>query len=140
MIREYLKDKAIGFWFSVSLVLLTAVTAIVYVSCYAGSDDMNWFSFAFMLAACIATVVLILLKKFEYASYAAALLIFLSLLFFIYGIYYYVSVVLVGIDLDSFSAEFIACTVLYALTFGLGVANVFLRPLKKETDKEEKDA
>ena len=121
MIREYLKDKAIGFWFSVSLVLLTAVTAIVYVSC-------------------IATVVLILLKKFEYASYAAALLIFLSLLFFIYGIYYYVSVVLVGIDLDSFSAEFIACTVLYALTFGLGVANVFLRPLKKETDKEEKDA
>ncbi len=130
MFGDYLKDKAVGFWFSVSIAALSLITSIVYAVCYAGSDDMNWVSFALMAAAAVAAVVLIVLKRFEWAAYAQAALIFLSLLFFIYGIYYYVSVVLVGIDLDSFSAEFWVCTVLYALCFGLGVANVFLKQTK----------
>lgn len=132
MIRDYLKDKAVGFWFTAAIAALSLVTAIVYAVCYAGTENINWFSFAFMLAAFVAAVVLVVLGKIKLAPYIQAALVFLSLLCFIYGIYYYVSVVLVGIDLDTFDPEFIVCTVLYAVTFGLGVANVFLKQIKDE--------
>ena len=137
MLGDYLKDKAVGFWFSVSVAVLSLATAVAYAVCYAGSDEINWVSFALMAAAFAAAVVLIVLKRYKWAAYAQAALIFLSLLFFIYGIYYYVSVVLVGIDLDTFSAEFWVCSALYLLCFGLGVANVFLKQTKSEVAENE---
>ena len=87
----------------------------------------------------LAGGVLIALKKYSYAPYALAVLIFLSLLFFIYGIYYYVSVVMVGIDLDSFDPEFIVCTIFYILAFGVSVANLFIRQIKKEAVENEQE-
>ena len=130
MLTKYIKDKSIGFWFCAAITLLSLVTSIVYAVCYAGSDNINWGSFAFMLAAAAAAVVLTVLKKHRLASYVQAFLVFMALLFFIYGIYYYISVVMVGIDLDSFTPEFIVCTILYLLAFGLSVANVFLKQTK----------
>ncbi|MCI9031296.1 MAG: hypothetical protein HFK09_02095 [Clostridia bacterium] len=132
MIRDYIKDKALGFWFTAGIAVLSLATAITYAASYAGTENINWFSFAFMLAAFVAAVVLVAIGRFGLTPYIQAALVFLSLLFFIYGIYYYVSVVLVGIDLDSFDPEFIVCTVLYAATFGLSVANVFLKQIKGE--------
>lgn len=137
MLQSYLKDKDVGFWFSASLVVFSLLTAVIYAACYAGTDNINWVSFAFMLAAAVAGGVLIALKKYSYAPYALAVLIFLSLLFFIYGIYYYVSVVMVGIDLDSFDPEFIVCAIFYFLAFGVSVANLFLRQIKKEAGENE---
>lgn len=139
MLQNYLKDKDVGFWFSASLVVFSLLTAVTYAACYAGTDNINWVSFAFMLAAAVAGGVLIALKKYFYAPYALAVLIFLSLLFFIYGIYYYVSVVMVGIDLDSFDPEFIVCTIFYILAFGVSVANLFLRQIKKEAVENEQE-
>ena len=131
-IKAYLKDKDVGFYFSASLVLVALITALVYAVSYAGTDNINWLSFAFLLLAAAAAIVLIVLKLYNYVPYVLAAGIFVSLLFFIYGIYYYVSVVMVGIDLDSFEPQFIVCTILYVLAFGVGVANVFLRQIKKE--------
>ncbi len=134
MNREAFKNKPLGFWFSVGIGVFALVTAVVYVACYAGTDNMNWVSFALMLAAFIVSAVLIPLDKFvKYLPYAQALLIFLSLLFFIYGIYYYVSVVAVGIDLDHFDSEFIVCVIFFVLALGVSIANVFLRQEKEKT-------
>lgn len=133
--KDYLKNKAIGFWFSVGIGAFALVTAVVYVACYAGTDNINWVSFALMLAAFIVSAVLIPLNKFvKYLPYVQALLIFLSLLFFIYGIYYYVSVVAVGIDLDHFGPEFFVCVILFVIAIGVSIANVFL-PQEKEKEK-----
>ena len=137
MIKNYLKDKDVGFWFSASLILLSLLTSIVYVSCYAGTDNMNWASFAFMLLAAVSGAILIAFKQYKFAPYALGAFIFVSLLFFIYGIYYYVSVVMVGIDLDKFDPEFIVCLILYLIAFAAGIANIFLRQIKKENKTEE---
>lgn len=137
MLKNYLKDKDVGFYFSAALVILALLTSVVYAICYAGTDNINWLSFAFMLAAAVVGATLIALKLYVYVPYALAILIFMSLLFFIYGIYYYVSVVMVGIDLDSYDVQFIICTILYVLAFGASIANVFLRQIKKEVPENE---
>lgn len=137
MLHSYLKDKDVGFWFSASLVVFSLLTAVIYAACYAGTDNINWASFAFMLVAAVAGGALIALKLYVYVPYVLAALIFLSLLFFIYGIYYYVSVVMVGIDLDTFEPQFIVCALFYFLAFGASVANVFLRQIKKEVREDE---
>lgn len=139
MLKDYLKDKDVGFWFSASLVVFSLLTAVVYAACYAGTDNISWLSFAFMLAAAAAGGALIALRRFTYAPYVLAALIFLSLLFFIYGIYYYVSVVMVGIDLDTFEPQFIICAIMYLLAFGAAVANVFLRQIKREALENEQE-
>ena len=138
MIKEYLKDKRVGFWVSASLVLLTLITAIVYGVCYAGTENISWGAFAFLIVAAAGSAALIAFKQYKYVPYLQAILIFLSLLFFIYGIYYYVSVVMVGIDLDHFDPEFYACTILFVIIFAASVANVFLKQTKEvNTDAED---
>lgn len=134
MNREDIKNKTVGFWFSVGIGAFALVTAVVYVACYAGTDNINWASFALMLAASVSAALIPLNKFVKYLPYVQALLIFLSLLFFIYGIYYYVSVVAVGIDLDHFDPEFIVCVILFAIATGVSIANVFL-PQEKEKEK-----
>ncbi len=136
MLNNYMKDKDVGFWFSASLVVFSLITAVVYAACYAGTDNINWISFALMLAAAVSGAVLIALKLYVYVPYVLAALIFLSLLFFVYGIYYYVSVVMVGIDLDHFEPQFIICAIMYILAVGASVANVFLRQIKKEVRED----
>lgn len=140
MMAEFLKDKSVGFWFSAALVLLSLVTAVVYAASYAGTDNINWVAFALLLAAAVGAAVLIILKQYKYVPYLQAILIFLSLLFFIYGIYYYVSVVMVGIDLDHFEPQFFACTILFLISFGVGVANVFLKQTKDLSQAKEEVA
>ena len=54
MLNNYMKDKDVGFWFSASLVVFSLITAVVYAACYAGTDNINWISFALMLAAAVS--------------------------------------------------------------------------------------
>ncbi|MDE5729089.1 MAG: hypothetical protein K2I20_02825 [Clostridia bacterium] len=136
MLNNYLKDKDVGFWFSASLVVFSLLTAVVYAVCYAGTDNINWVAFAFLIAAAVLGAALIALKLYVYVPYVLAALIFLSLLFFVYGIYYYVSVVMVGIDLDHFEPQFFVCTIMFVLATAASVANVFLRQIKKEVRED----
>lgn len=139
MNRDYLRDKSVGFWFSAGLSAFSLITAAVYAGCYAGTDDMSWAAFVFILFAAISGGTLIALKQYKYAPYAIAVFVFLSLLFFIYGIYYYVSVVMVGIDLDTFDPQFIVCALFFMLAFGLSIANLFLKQIKDGGRKDEQE-
>ena len=96
-------------------------------------------AFVFILLAAISGGTLIALKQYKYAPYAIAVFVFLSLLFFIYGIYYYVSVVMVGIDLDTFDPQFIVCALFFMLAFGLSIANLFLKQIKDGGRKDEQE-
>ncbi len=131
-IKSYLKDKSIGFYASLSLLVLFFVTAIVYPICYAGTVHISWVSFGLLLAALAVGCVLMYKGWYLYVPVALGILGFLALLFYIYGIYYYVSIVLVGIDLTSVDFPFILCTVLYSLIFVVSIVNIFLPHSAKE--------
>lgn len=129
-LKEYAKDKGIGFYFTAAIALLTLITAIVYAAGFAGTDDMSWAAFALLLVGLAGSVALIAFKQYFWAPIVQAVFCFLALLMFIYGIYYYVSVVMTGIDATAFSAQFWVSTILFALLFVLSVANIFLSQTK----------
>lgn len=138
MVKDFTGGKALGFWFTVAVCALSLVSSIVYAACYAGTDNINWVSFAFMLLAFAGALALTVLKQYKWTPYLQAVLTFIALLFYVYGIYYYVSVVMVGIDLDHFEPPFYITAILYIVTFGLSVANLFLKQTKeKEVEAHE---
>ena len=61
-----------------------------------------------------------------------ALANFVALMLYITNIYNYVVVVMVGIDISSFSTQFIACTTLFAILLVASVANIFFKQSKEE--------
>ena len=67
----------------------------------------------------------------KFANAILALCDFVALLFYIYGIYFYVSIVLVGIQASSFNSQFVICTILFAGLLILNLINVFLKQEKE---------
>lgn len=130
-LHSFIEGKKPGFWVTVGLIVLSIVTAITYVACFTNTDEMNYFAFAFLLIGAVAGIGLIAFKKYTLATYVVAGCVFVALLFYIYAVYYYVSVVLVGIDEDHFSTEFIICTILFAVTFIGSLVDVFLGQTKE---------
>lgn len=130
--NEFKKGKLPGFWVSVGLIFLSILIAIIYIACFVGTEEMNYFAFTFLLIGAIGGAVLIVLKKYDIATYVIGACVFIALLFYIYAVYYYVSVVMVGIDLDHFSAEFIVTTILLVIATIAGIANIFLPQVKTE--------
>ena len=57
--------------------------------------------------------------------------IFSSLMLFIQHLYSYVVVVIVGIDLSSFTPQFILCSALYAVCVVLSIVNIYLKQEKE---------
>lgn len=134
--KDLFKNKPVGFYVTLGTIGLTLITAIAYLLCYNNTDNFNLWSFIVLLVSAVAAIVLVVLKQHKYAPYSLGLLNFLALLFYIYGIYYYVSVVLVGIDLDHFEPEFFVSTILFVLTIGASIATIFLKQ-DKEGDIEQ---
>ncbi len=126
-IKEFFSDKGTGFYVTLAGVLLSLVTAIVYAVSYGSTRFMNWAGFVFLLAGAILAIVLIVIKQVNWAPAAVALGSFLGLLFFIYGIYFYVSVVMVGIQANAFDPSFFACVILFALSLVAGIVSVFMK-------------
>lgn len=129
--KSFTEDKSLGFWFSAAIIFLSLLTPVLYICFYVGLEQFSWTAFILPLAAAVAGAVLIVFRRYEWLNIALALLNFVALLFFIYTVSHYVSVVLVGIDLDHFEPQFIVCAALYLLTCALGVANVFLKQVKE---------
>lgn len=136
-LQKITEGKKPGFWVTVGLIVLSIITAITYIACFSNTDEMNYFAFAFLLVGAVAGIGLIAFKKYTLASYVVAGSIFIALLFYIYAVYYYVSVVMVGIDLDHFSTEFIICTILFLVAFVGGLVDVFMGQTKEKAIEEE---
>lgn len=129
--KKLFANKGIGFWVTVAVSLLSVVTAAVYCAIYGGGAYYNVAAFALALVACPIGIAAALSPFHKFAGYMQFLLTLAALMFYVYGIYYYVSVVLVGIDLHSFSAEFFACTILFALSVIGSAVSIFLKQRKE---------
>ena len=133
-LKNLFKGKTVGFYILLATIFLTLVTAFAYLGCYNNTDNFNVWAFIILLASSVISICLVVLKQHNYTPYVIGFLNFLALLFYVYGIYYYVSVVLVGIDLDHFEPEFFVSTILFVLTLGASISTIFMKLEKKEVE------
>ncbi len=123
-------NKSIGYYFSAVITLLSLVTAIVYAATYAGTAYISWMAFVLLLVLFVVNVALFLLAQLEWTTLSSVVLATIAVCFFAYGIYFYVSIVMVGIDLQTFDNNFIINAILFVLLLSLSISNVFLKKLK----------
>ncbi len=132
-IKNYFKDKSYGFYVTIAVFLLTLVTVIVYGDAYGSNDRyMSWVGAGLMIAGLVIAIVLTALKQHEWVPPVLALANFIALLLYVTKIYNYVAVVMVGIDVASFSVQFISCTVMFSILIVVSVADIFFKQSKKE--------
>ena len=131
-LKNLFANKAVGFYVTLGTIVLALATAIAYIVCYNNTDNFNLWAFVILLVSVVASIVLVLFKQHRIAPYALGLLNFVALLFYVYGIYYYVSVVLVGIDLDHFEPEFFVSTIMFLVTLVASITSIFMKQDKQE--------
>lgn len=131
ILKRYFKDASIGVWFSLAVSVLAFIGSIIYISAFNGTNEFNGAAFGLTLSVFLVSLILLGLRQYVFVPYVQLSLLLPAFMLYIYGMYYYVSIVIVGIDLQSFSTEFIACTVFFVLALVLGVANVFIRQDKR---------
>lgn len=132
-IKNFFKTKSYGFYVTVAVAVLTLITSIVYADSYGRNERyMSWAGFAIMLAGILVAAGLVALKRGEFAPPVLALANFIALMLYITNIYNYVVVVMVGIDISSFSTQFVSCTTLFAILLVASVANIFFKQSKEE--------
>ena len=129
-IIERFKKCGLGSYF-VFATMLTSLISLILCAVGANSGYQSWGSFAVFLILVIVDVVLFLFDKMAFAPAVNAILSGLGVGFFIYACYNYVATVFTGIDIESFSVDFILSLIFYILTYGLSIASIFL-PLKKK--------
>ena len=105
---------------------LSVVTSLLYRSWFIGSAEFNQIAFYLMIGAG-ALCIIAIIGLGDFAASVQFLMLLASSMFYIYGMYYYVSIVLVGIDLQSFSTAFIACSALVGSTVALSTLNVLIK-------------
>lgn len=130
--NNFMANKTLGFRVTLVTMVLSLVTALVYLAIYSSSRYMSWQAFGIMVAGVVVAAVLIALKQVRFAPSALLLGDFLSLLFYVYYIYFYISSVATGIQFSGFPLEFFVNAVLYGLSLVLSIACVFMRQTAEE--------
>ena len=121
--KKLLENKSYGFYVTFVSVVASIVCAAVYASMYSGSRYMEWPAVVAMLVGAAVSLVLMFTKKAGWAN---------AFLYYVYGIYFYVSVVMVGIQATGFNSQFRVCTAMFAVLQVLNLVNVFLKQVKEE--------
>lgn len=129
--KTFLADKSYGFFMSVFVFLFSLATALVYGISYSSSSDLSRPVYLVILAGAGAALILALLRRYNWIPVVLALGNFAALLLFIKAIYFYVSVVLYGINGSAFSPAFLASTVCLALALVFSIANIFMKQVKE---------
>ena len=130
--KKLLENKAYGYYVTLALSVLSVVVAVVYAVLYSGSRYMSLPAVILPIVGAVAAVALGFVRGGgKWANAVLALCDFVALLFYVYGIYFYVSVVLVGIQASSFNSQFVICTVLFVGLLIANLVNVFLKQEKE---------
>lgn len=127
-----LRDKSYGFYVTLALIILSLAAALTYTALYHSSRYMSWPAAGIMLGGTIIALALAFTKLSKWSCVVLALADFAGLLFYVYGIYFYVSVVMVGIQASTFNWQFKLCTVMFVALLMVNVINVFLKQIKEE--------
>ena len=130
--KKLLENKSYGYYVTLVLSVLSVVIAVVYAVMYNGSRYMSVPAAILPIVGAVAAVGLGFVPGGAKAANAVlALCDFVALLFYIYGIYFYVSVVLVGIQASSFNGQFVTCTGAFVGLLIANLVNVFLQQVKE---------
>lgn len=130
--KNFVANKPLGFRVTLFTMALSLVTALVYLAIYSSSRYMSWQAFGIMVVGVVLSAVLIALKQERFAPSALLVCDFLSLLFYVYYIYFYISSVVTGIQFSGFPLEFFVNIVFYAASLVLSIACVFMRQTVEE--------
>jgi len=141
--KKLFQNKGIGFYFEAVLALLSIVTAIIYAVSYGNFVNqatnnkpcISWVGFVFLFAWIVLAVILKFTKFGKYTPYLDIVFIELALFFYVYRIYYYVSVMAAGID-ASFNFTFFFITILFVILAAIAIANCFL-PQEKASEEND---
>ena len=130
--KKLLENKSYGYYVTLALSVLSVVVAVVYMVMYNGSRYMSMPAAVLPIIGAVAAVGLGFVRGGgKCANVVLALCDFVALLFYVYGIYFYVSVVLVGIQASSFNSQFVICTSLFVALLIANLVNVFLKQEKE---------
>lgn len=139
-IKGFLAEKRYGFYVTLCGLAMSVVAAIVYaVQYHAYVNFMSWASFWMFLAGSVLGVVLLVLRRYNWVAGIVGVGDLLGMLFFIRNIFPYVSNVLNGVDVASFSSNFILSVVFIAIAVIITAVAIFL-PQVKEKDVSTKGA
>lgn len=132
--KNIFNGKAIGFYFTVATGALALIEAIVYAVSYAnftnqGVSIMSWPLFVLLMVLAAVNITLIFLNKSEFAPYVSAVLALSIFCLYIYSMYWYVSVMVYGID-AQINATFIFNSLFVVLVLLVSFANVYLKQRK----------
>jgi|GEM_PF-3473677 len=130
---------------------LSLLTLIVYLISYAGGAELSSYSkpSAFAVTLLAAAILLGAAQAFFgrkvrllklILPYALFVLLLVGLMAYAYSVYYYVSVVIVGIDLDKLDVGFIMCVVLFVLAVACSVVNLFIPKGKNDKAVDERES
>lgn len=142
-ILAYFKGRSVGFYITLASILFSILAAILLVGFNGGGDGtyanmMSWSSFALLLVGAAASIVLVVLKKENYAPITTSILSLVALCLYIYQTYLYLSACLVGID-SQFSASYILIIVFMLIAIITGyVALCLSLPLTAHLYKTKK--
>ena len=130
--KAFCSNKCYGFFVSIFVFLFSIVTAVVYAVSYSGSGEMSRQVVYVIVVGVLVSVILGMFKQFNWIPVALALGNFVALLLFIKSIYFYVSVVLYGINGSAFSPAFLSSSVFLLLAVVFSVANIFMKQVKAD--------
>lgn len=125
--KGILAGKRSGFYVTLVLAILSVVTAAIYANSYGKYASMSWPLFAYLLVGAVVAAVLAFTGKGKWAPWVQVATIFIAILLFITTQYSYVAVVLVGIDLNSFSPQFMTSTTLLIVNLLIAIVNIYLK-------------
>lgn len=133
---EFLKEKALGFYFTVASGLLSLIIAIVYISAYNGTKYYDAAVFVLLLIAFVCFIGLSVFKvTAPFAPAIGGIFVLISLALYILATYIYLSEVFYnGIDAGSLAEvnpAYVFCLFGLVINIGVFVAGIFLKQLKK---------
>lgn len=124
--------RPLGFRVTLVTIAASVLTAAAYAFIYSSSRYMSWPAFGVMVAGAVLAAALIALHKERFAPAVLLVCDYLSLLLYIYYIYFYISSVATGIQFSGFPLEFFVNAGLYAASLVLSIASVFMRQTNEE--------
>jgi hypothetical protein len=129
---KFLVNKSYGFYITLALIILSIISAIVYAIMYNGSRYMSWLAVGFMLGGAVISIILAFTKAAKWSCVTMALADFIALLLYVYEIYFYVSIVMVGIQASTFNSQFKVSVAIFIALLVANVVNVFLKQVKED--------
>ena len=133
------KDRAYGFYITLLAIVLSLITAIVYVANYKNDVSfMSWLAFAMLLVGAIVGLVCAFFRIPELGQAVLGVTSLVALLFFVKFLYGYVAVVAVGIDVDGLEPRFIICSILFVLTLIASIVSIFAKQTIEQKEEEAK--